>query len=326
MAASIVFDAHRDIVYEVPAEQRSLVEHFFSFDLHLDQLEMGGINAEIFAICIAGESLRISPAAEALREIDGFQRELEENKSRVVLATTVTQIREAKDHRLVAGILGLEGAEPLEGEIGLLRVFHQLGVRNLGITWNLRNAAGDGVHEQASGGGLTRFGADLVKEANRLGMLIDVAHLAPRGLADVLHITDRPIIDSHTASSALFPHRRNRSDGELEAIAKSGGVIGVVNVPEFLHPSRAQASLETLLDHVDHIVSVAGIDHVGFGADFNAWHSHHTPPLEPWVQGLEDATQWPNLERGLHDRGHSVEDVQKLMGENFMRVLSNVLG
>jgi membrane dipeptidase len=326
MAASIVFDAHRDIVYEVPAEQRSIMEHFFSFDLHLDQLETGGINAEIFAICIAGESLRISPAAEALREIDAFQRELEEHKSRVVLATNIKQIREAKDRGSIAGILGLEGAEPLEGEVGLLRVFYQLGVRNLGITWNLRNAAADGVHEQTSGGGLTRFGANLVKEANRLGMLIDVAHLAPRGLEDVLHITDRPVIDSHTASSALFPHRRNRSDGELEAIAKCGGVIGIVSVPEFLHPDRSKASIETLLDHVDHIVSVAGMDHVGFGADFDAWHSHHIPLVEPWVKGLEDATKWPNLERGLRDRGYSGEGVQKLMGENFMRVLSKVLG
>src|SRR5437867_12252221 len=127
MAASIVFDAHRDIVYEVPAEQRSIMEHFFSFDLHLDQLETGGINAEIFAICTAAESLRISPAAEALREIDAFQRELGENKSRLVLATTAKQVRESKERGLIAGILGLEGVEPLEGEIGLVRIFYQLG-------------------------------------------------------------------------------------------------------------------------------------------------------------------------------------------------------
>src|SRR5438034_2559119 len=199
MGASIVFDAHRDIVYEVPAGQRALTEHFYSFDLHLDQMEAGSIDAEIFAICTAAESLRISPAAEALREIDAFQRELEENKSRLVLATTVKQVREAKERGLIAGILGLEGVEPLEGEVGLLRVFYQLGVRNLGITWNLRNAAGDGVHERASDGGLTRFGANLVTEANSLGMLVDVAHLAPRGLEDVLRITERPVIDSHTA-------------------------------------------------------------------------------------------------------------------------------
>jgi len=326
MEAGIVFDAHRDIVYEVPVEQRSLMEHLFSFDLHLDQMEAGGIDAEIFAICTAAESLRISPAAEALREIDAFQRELEANKLRVVLATTARQVREAKERGLIAGLLGLEGAEPLEGEVGLLRTFYQLGVRNLGITWSLRNAAADGVDEHGSGGGLTKFGVSLVKEANRIGMLVDVAHLSPRGLEDVLNVTERPIIDSHTAAETLVRHRRNRSDRELEAIAKGGGVIGVVTVPGYLSSGGSKATLEVLLDHVDHIVSVAGIDHVGFGADFDAWHSHHTPLVEPWVEGLEDATQWSRLDNGLRNRGYSDADVRKLMGENFMRVLEQVLG
>ena len=136
---------------------------------------LGHIDAEIFAICIAGECLRISPAAEALREIDAFQRELQAKASRVTLATAARHIRDAKAGGRIAGILGLEGAEPLEGEIGLLRIFYQLGVRNIGLTWNLRNAAADGVHEHESGGGLTRFGVHIVEEANRLGMIVDVA-------------------------------------------------------------------------------------------------------------------------------------------------------
>jgi len=326
VTAGVVFDAHQDIVYEVPAEERSLMDHLFSFDLHLDQLQAGGIDAEIFAICIAGECLRISPAAEALREIDAFQRELQANASRVTLATAARHIRDAKAGGRIAGILGLEGAEPLEGEIGLLRIFYQLGVRNIGLTWNLRNAAADGVHEHESGGGLTRFGVDIVKEADRLGMIVDVAQLARRGLDDGLTIPASPIIDSHTASAALHPHRRNRSDAEVEAIAKNGGVIGVVNVPEFLSTERSKASIDTLLDHVDHIVSVAGIDHVGFGADFGVWHSHHVPPLEPWVRGLEDAAKWGRLGEALHRRGYGDADVRKLMGENFMRVVADVLG
>ena len=326
MNPEVVFDAHQDIAYEVPAEERGLADHLFSFDLHLDQLKAGGIDAEIFAICIAAECLRISPAAETLREIDAFQRELAANPSRVTLATTARHVRDAKARGQIAGILGLEGAEPLEGEIALLRIFYQLGVRNIGLTWNLRNAAADGVHEHPSGGGLARFGVNLVKEANRLGMLVDVAHLTRRGLEDVLRVAERPIIDSHTASAALSPHRRNRSDAEFEAIAKNGGVIGVVNVPEFLSADRSKASINTLLDHVDHIVSVAGIDHVGFGADFGVWHSHHVPPLEPWVRGLEDATKWADLSDALRGRGYSDSDTQKLMGENFMRVVAAVLG
>jgi membrane dipeptidase len=322
----IVFDAHQDIVYEVPAEERGLSDHLFAFDLHLDKLKAGGIDAEIFAICIAAECLRISPAAETLREIDAFQRELAANAAQVTLATTARHIRDAKARGQIAGILGLEGAEPLEGEIGLLRIFYQLGVRNIGLTWNLRNAAADGVAEHGTGGGLTQFGASVVKEANRLGMMVDVAHLARRGLEDVLAIAERPIIDSHTASAALFPHRRNRSDAEFEAIAKNGGVIGVVNVPEFLHRERLKASIDTLLDHVDHIVSVAGIDHVGFGADFGVWHSHHVPALEPWVRGLEDASKWAALSGALRDRDYSEADTEKLMGENFMRVVTAVLG
>lgn len=322
----IVFDAHQDIVYEVPAEERGLSDHLFGFDLHLDQLKAGGIDAEIFAICIAAECLRISPAAETLREIDAFQRQLSANASAVTLATTAGHVRDAKARGQIAGILGFEGAEPLEGEIDVLRIFYQLGVRNIGLTWNLRNAAADGVAEHGTGGGLTQFGVSIVKEANRLGMMVDVAHLARRGLEDVLRISEGPIIDSHTGAAALFPHRRNRSDAEFEAIAKNGGVIGVVNVPEFLSRERSNASIDTLLDHVDHIVSVAGIDHVGFGADFGVWHSHHNPPLEPWVRGLESAAKWTELRGALRGRGYTETDTQKLMGENFMRVVAAVLG
>jgi membrane dipeptidase len=314
------------MVYEAPVHERGLQDHLYSIDLRLHEMRAGKIDASIFAICLAGECMRVSPAAEALRELDGFMAEVENPENRLELVTSAQSIRAAKQNGRIAGLLSFEGAEPLEGQLSLLRMFYRLGVRVIGLTWSLRNAAADGVYERESGSGLTRFGVELVKEADRLGMLIDVAHLAPKGLAQVLSLTSRPVIDSHTASDALRQHARNRTDAQLESVAKAGGVIGVVAVPSFLSEVDTDATIETFLDHVDHIVSVAGVDHVGFGADMDGWYSHTSPPVTPWPRGFEDATKWPNLRLGLVRRGYSEAEIEKLMGENFMRVVEQTIG
>ncbi|MDI7277690.1 MAG: dipeptidase, partial [Anaerolineae bacterium] len=237
----------------------------------------------------------------------------------LVLATRAADVRRAKTEGRLAGIIGLEGAEALRGDLGILRVLYRLGLRNLGITWSVRNEAADGVGEARTGGGLTEFGVRLVKEANRLGIMVDVAHLAPAGVRDVLALCDGPVVASHANARAVCDHARNLTDEQLEALAAKGGVVGVTFVPSFVAAERERQSVETLLDHVDHIVRVAGVDHVGLGSDFDGYDTAQ-------LAGMPDATALPAITAGLQARGYSEEAISKVLGANWLRVFEQVAG
>ena len=141
----------------------------------------------------------------------------------------------------------MEGAEGLEGDLGVLRMMYRLGVRWIGLTWNHRNQAADGLGEMRTGGGLTEFGVHLVQEMNRLGMVVDIAHLAPAGVRDVLATSEAPVVASHANAHALCPVPRNLSDEQLEGVAKTGGVVGVTYVPDFIRSGRSQPVTKTQL-------------------------------------------------------------------------------
>lgn len=314
----IVFDAHCDSILDVLEAKRTLEQRSSEGHLDLPRLREGGVTAQIFAIYVRREYLARA-AYQTLRALDALHALFDRCPDDVILATTAADVQRAKADGKIAAIIAIEGAESLEGDLGLLRVYHRLGVRNLGITWSLRNRAADGINETRTGGGLTNFGVQLVEEMNRLGIMIDIAHLAPAGVRDVLEISQAPIIASHANAHALRSVTRNLTDQQLEGIASTGGVVGVTFVPYFLDEDWKQASLGHLLDHIDHIVKVAGIDHVGLGSDFDGF-----PPPPP--TGLEDATCFPNITTGLLERGYGDEDVRKILGRNFMRVFRQVCG
>ena len=314
----IVFDAHCDSILNVLEVKRTLEQRSSEGHLDLPRLREGGVTAQIFAIYVRREYLARA-AYQTLRALDALHALFDRCPDDVILATTAADVQRAKADGKIAAIIAIEGAESLEGDLGLLRVYHRLGVRNLGITWSLRNRAADGVNETRTGGGLSNFGVELVEEMNRLGIMIDVAHLAPAGVRDVLGISQAPIIDSHANAKALRSVARNLTDEQLEGIASTGGVVGVTFVPYFLDEDWKQASLEHLLDHIGHIVKVAGIDHVGLGSDFDGFGP--PPPT-----GLEDATCFPNITIGLLQRGYGEDDVRKILGGNFMRVFRQVCG
>jgi membrane dipeptidase len=251
--------------------------------------------------------------------IDQFYRVQTEHAADVCLATKASDIECAKQEGKVAGILSLEGAEGLEGDLGVLRMLYRLGVRWIGLTWNHRNQAADGLGELRTGGGLTEFGVQLVREMNRLGMLVDIAHLAPAGVRDVLATSQAPVIASHANAHALCPVPRNLSDEQLEGVAETGGMVGVTYVPDFIRVGDAPATLDGLIDHIDHIVHTVGIDHVGLGSDFDGFG-------DPPPAGLEDVSCVPNLTVRLLERGYSDQDAQKILGGNWLRVIRQVLG
>jgi membrane dipeptidase len=322
----LVFDAHRDVAYEAPLNERFLASWLTGVDLCLPLLKQGGIDAQVFAFCIAPSAAGLPPTAEALRQLDLVMGILESHGDEALLARTAGDIRRAKQEGKIALILSLEGAEPVCNELGLLRMFYRLGFRATGLTWNFRNALADGRYEGAEGR-LSKLGVAAVREMNRLGMMVDLAHLAQPAMREVLQATERPVIHSHGVTLGACPTRpSNIPDDLLEAIARNGGLFCVTTVPEAVATDPAQATLERYLDHVDHAVKVMGSDHVGLGADFDVYQIHLGLPRERWLRGLEEADRWPDVTAGLMARGYSQADVRKIVGENLLRVFGQVIG
>jgi membrane dipeptidase len=334
--ASIVIDGHCDTLLMWQAREsgrapRAPLPDTARGHIDLERLKQGGVTAQNFACYLWPRYLPSQATRQTLRLIDLFYRTQDEHVGELCLATRARDIEQAKAKGQVAGILSMEGAEGLEGDLGVLRMMYRLGVRWISLTWNHRNRAADGLAELRTGGGLTEFGVRLVQEMNRLGMIVDIAHLAPAGVRDVLAASETPVVASHANAHALCPVPRNLDDEQLEGLAQTGGVVGVTYVPDFIRcdhkatpgkdaaPGNAPATLDMLLDHVDHIVQVIGVDHVGLGSDFDGFS-------DPPPTGLEDASCVPNITAALLERGYSAEDVRKILGGNWLRVIRQVMG
>lgn len=314
-ASAIVVDTHCDTLGRVLEGRRRLGERSQEGQFDLPRAIAGGVTAEVMATFVSegrqGDGIR-----QSIDFIDTLYQELTASDLGL-LATRGDDVRRAKREGKVALILGMEGAEGLGGSLRALRSFHRLGLRVMGITWNRRNEAADGVGDMGSGGGLSRFGVELVRECDRLGIVIDLSHLSPAGVDGVLATSERPVVATHANASALHPHPRNFSDHQLERVAATGGVIGVVPVPPFLGPYPERAPFAPLLDHLDHMIRVVGDDHVGLGLDFDGVGAMRT-------EGIETAADVPNLTAAMLARGYHPERVLKILGANFLRVIDEV--
>ncbi len=308
---ALVWDSHCDTLIDIAAGSRTLGEKGSRGHLDLPRLQQGGVKVQIFAIYIdAPPYLR-----RTLEFISAFYRELEENRGKLTLATSMAKIEEAAAQGEVAALLSIEGGEALEGGPAILPCLYRLGVRALGLTWNNRNQLADGIAEARTGGGLTSLGLETVAAMNRLGMVVDVSHLSPAGFWDVMEHSRHPVIASHSNARGLHDHPRNLDDEQIKALAARGGVIGINFAPQFLGPG---ARLETVLDHIDYIARLAGCDCIGLGSDYDG--------IAATPGGLEDVSRLPNITRGLVARGYSDSDILKILGGNFARVFSQVIG
>jgi membrane dipeptidase len=314
---AIVVDGHCDTLGAVLRGERTLDQRSDRGHVDLPRLRDGGVTGQVFACFTPVHEYHRSATRYALDMIDELHQAIGAHPGDLLLATGAADIRRAKAEGRIAGILGLEGAEPLGDSLAVLRSFHRLGVRVLGLTWNFRNEVADGVMEGHDARGLTPFGVQVVEECNRLGVLLDVSHLAPAGVEDVLRVSQQPVIASHSNARSLCDHMRNLSDAQIEAIARGGGLAGVTFVDAFLHQPAAKATIEHALDHIDHLLRVAGSDHVMIGSDFDG----ATMP-----EGLEDATRYPALTAGMLARGHDERTVRQVLGLNFLRVFEQVTG
>jgi membrane dipeptidase len=204
------------------------------------------------------------------------------------------------------------------GEIALLRIFYRLGVRMLSFAWNYRTPFADGLKAKRSVSKLPELGVEALEEMGRLGMLFDVSHLADSVFWDVVDVMKGPFIASHSNARAICNHERNCDDDMIKAIADHGGVIGMNYAPAFVKQGGKGATVEHLVDHVDHIVRLVGSDYVGLGSDFDG--------IGPPPEGIETVDKTPNITRVLVKRGYSDEDILKILGGNHMRVFKEVIG
>lgn len=279
--------------------------------INLLKMRQGGIDAGFFAIDVT-----VAFQNHLAYALDGFGyllNDLQQSGADAVIARTSQDILRAKAEGKLAIILALEHADCTERSLNVLRMLYEIGVRSIGLTHNISSWAADGCLEAREGVGLTPYGVAMVQEMNRLGMLVDLAHVSPSAFFSALEVSSKPVIFSHGNARALCDHPRNLTDVQLKALAHNGGVIGLSFVPFFV--DKENPTLERFLDHVDHIVQVAGVETVGLGGDFDGGGTL-----------LADALELPRVTEGLLKRGYGESDVRKILGENTLRVLKATIG
>ncbi len=315
---ALVIDGHCDSIGDQLENGRWLGDRSDTGHIDLPRLHEGGIDVQFFACYVPTPYQRYGAFTHAMDRLDQLLLLEERAAEQFMLVRRAEDIVRARATGKIAGVAGLEGAEALDASLGALRQFYRLGVRNLGLAWNYRNAACDGVAESRTNGGLTEFGVKVVEECNRLGMLLDVSHLSPAGVADVLAVSQQPIIASHSNAYALCDHPRNLTDAQMEAIAAKGGVIGVTFVNAFLNRENPEATtVDDVVAHIEYMLGVVGPEHVSIGSDFDGC----TTPTD-----LGDATSYPLITQKLVERGHDAKVIRKILGENLLRVMQQVLG
>lgn len=324
--SAIVVDTHCDTLLRVVGRNQPFgqkAEPYRLRDLHseghidLPRLITGGVDVQFFAAYIEPIYKPDRSLLRTLQIFDAFFTELAANEDQMLLVRQAADIDRAQAEGKIAAVMAIEGGEALEGDLGVLRVLHRLGVRAIGLTWNQRNNIADGVGDCRSGGGLSEFGAAVIAEMNRLGILVDVSHLSDPGFWDVIALSEQPIIASHSNSRAVCNHRRNLTDEQIKALAKNGGVMGMNFCASFVRED-GHPTLDDLLNHVDHIVQLVGPEHVGLGSDFDG--------IGAAPEGLDDASRMPLLTEGLVKRGYSETAIRQILGENYLRVFRQVWG
>ena len=321
---SIVVDAHCDTIlhladrpFKPDWRKRRLGVRSTAGHIDIPRLIDGGVDCQFFAIFVEAFYRPERALMRVLELIDFFQRELDENRGLIGLALSYNDIVEASKAGRVASLLSLEGGDAVQGSLAALRILYRLGVRSVSLTHNERNMLADGVSEARAKGGLTSIGVQVVEEMNRLGMILDVSHLSDCSFWDALEVCKAPPIASHSNCRSLCNHPRNLTDEQIKAIADKGGFVGVNFSPSFL-VKDGKAAIKDVLNHIEHMVEVAGVDHVGLGSDFDGISS--TP------EGLEDVTKLPKITLKLLERGYSEGEVRKILGGNLLRIIRQVVG
>ena len=355
---ALVWDAHMDSLQRV-------VMHGVDLGVRGDgqadlvRWKEGGVDVQIFAVWVDTIYGRHHAARRAFQQIDAFHTLLERYPDRIELARTGADVTRIVAAGKLAALLAIEGGIAIQNDLALLRTFHRLGASSMTLTHSATIDWADASTDAKRWGGLTEFGKEVVREMNRLGMVVDVSHVSDDVVRDVLEISAVPVIASHSCSRALCDQPRNIPDDLMRAVAARGGVIGINFFSAFLDADYYRAliagskdlfaalnaapevppdeldsvaasrlshlfdiqpprpAFDRILEHIDHAVQVAGIDHVGLGSDLDSARL-------PTPDGMDSASDFPRITEGLLRRGYVEADVDKILGANFLRVFETV--
>ena len=328
-----IVDLHFDLLidlYEKRNQPGGLVSHF------LPEFEAGDMGVLGVAIYVEDRYLPELGLRVGLDQIARLYAEVDQT-DRFAICKRFAEIRRARAANKIALLITMEGVEPLGEDLNLLRVFYELGVRAVGLTHARRNAAGSGGIFAASGSprdGLTAFGRDVVRECERLGIIVDLAHINPKGFEDIVDLTTKPLIVSHTNARKFYDIERNINDEQIKAIGQRGGVVGLNAI--LVSPNPEESTLDHYIDHIEHVIGLAGIDGVGIGFDFCEYLFEQLPPsvvqelaakltTPHFIPDLTNHSHARNLTRKLIERGFSDEQIEKIVYRNWMRILEELL-
>ena len=335
LSGTPLVDGHNDLPWAVRQYEQA-PHDVVAYDLrtrtpgHTDiqRLRQGMVGAQFWSVYIPHNAIAEGAAKTQLEQIDIAHQIIQRYPDVFELALTTADAERIYRSGRIASMLGMEGGHAIENSLGALRSFYDLGVRYMTLTHSANIDWADSCCALREHGGLTEFGREVVREMNRLGMLVDLSHVSGESMHDALDVTEAPVIFSHSSARAVTEHPRNVPDDVLQRLRENGGVVMVTFVPSFINDEvqkwsqltpdgrrstpEPRATIADVVRHIEHVRNVAGIDHVGIGADFDGIDS--TPV------GLEDVSTYPALFAELIRRGWSDTDLRKLAGENAMRV------
>jgi len=355
----IGIDSHIDTMQRVLIEHADIGKRLPDGQSDLVRLQEGGMHAPFFALWVPMYYKGSEAVRRALDMRDAMQGVLDRYPDRIELATSASDIERIVRAHKIAAVLTLEGGHMIADDLAVLRMYHRMGIRSMTLTHFRNNNWADSSTDKPKHNGLTDFGKDVVREMNRIGMIVDISHVSDKAFYDALAATTKPVIASHSSCRAISEFPRNMTDDMFRALANNGGVVGInfgggfLNQKEadndmrninaigsaepnltgkalddyhaamhmkndWAHPRKSMASLDDVVAHIDHVVKIAGIDHVGIGSDFDG--------ISDSPQGLEDESKMPALTATLLKRGYSEPEIKKIMGGNFLRVMREVVG
>ena len=359
LAEHPLVDGHNDLPWAAREQARydftvlDLARRVPTTQTDLPRLRDGGVGAQFWSVFVPSTLQGDAAVVATLEQVDAVHRMVETYADDLTLALTADDVERARDEGRIASLLGAEGGHSIGCSLGALRQLYALGVRYLTLTHNDNTPWADSATDVPAAGGLSAFGREVVGEMNRLGMLVDLSHVAATTMRDAIAATDAPVVFSHSSSLALCDTPRNVPDDVLAALPGNGGVCMVTFVPEFVSPATAawrleavaaaaevrvdakdweafgrftatwrrehpkpDATIEHVVAHLDHVRDVAGIDHVGIGGDYDG--------SDTFPVGLEDVSGYPRLVAALLERGWSHGDLAKLVRGNTLRVVRDV--
>jgi membrane dipeptidase len=360
-SSSVVIDTHEDTTQRLLDPKFDISVRHTDGNVDVPRMREGGLSAIFFSIWISGKIMGPEAVKQAIDQIDVVRENVRKHPNDLVLATTAADIRQAKKQNKIAALMGVEGGHMMGNDLGVLRTFSALGIRYMTLTHMENNQWADSSTAKPEHNGLTDFGKDVVREMNRLGMIVDISHVSDKTFYDVLATSKAPVFASHSSCRVICKAARNMTDEMIRDLAKNGGVIqinyhvgflsqefrdfenahpdvekeisaevkkrcgeneactlvaGDAIVREFMEAGKLpKVDWTKIIEHIDHAVKIGGIDHVGLGSDFDG----AVMPM-----GMQDVSHIPQITDALLKKGYSEPDIRKILGENTLRVLSEV--